>query len=94
MSACLPVMSGQEVNIGVQGAGHYGYFVLVHLSTCQPVLPGQEVNIGVQGIMGISYYLALGVCILSLDRLCVMALWIFCTCSPVDLSTCQHVKHG
>ena len=37
LSTCLPGLTGQEVTIGVQGTGHYGYFVLVHLSTCQPV---------------------------------------------------------
>ena len=36
LSTCLPGLTGAEVNIGVQGAGHYGYFVLVHLSTCHP----------------------------------------------------------
>ena len=34
---------------------HYGYSVLVHLSTCLQGLTGKEVNIGVQSIMGIPY---------------------------------------
>ena len=32
---------------------HYGYSLLIHLSTCPPGLTGPEVNMGVQGIMGI-----------------------------------------
>ena len=68
LSTCLPGLTGQEVNRGVQGimgipylftcrpvnlstrvdrligkfrsAGHYGYFVLVHLSTCLLGLTG------------------------------------------------------
>ena len=51
----------------------------------------QEVNIGMQGIMGISYYLALGVSILSLDR---YVLWHYGYSVLVHLSTCQPVNQG
>ena len=97
LSNCLPGLTGQEVNIGVQGnmdisylptclpgltgpdvsklyqgimvnpylftcrpvnlstrvnrsrgkyrsAGHYGYSILIHLSTCQPVYQGLQVK--------------------------------------------------
>ena len=34
-----------------RSTGHFGYFVLVHLSTCLPGLTGPDVNILYQGIM-------------------------------------------
>ena len=57
LSTCLPGLTGQEVNIGVQGFMGIPYLFTcrpVNLSSCLPGLTGPEVNIGVQGIMGIS----------------------------------------
>ena len=61
MLTCRPVNLSPRVNRSrgeYRRAMHYGYSLLVHLSTCQPVLQGltgPEVNIGVHGIMGIPY---------------------------------------
>ena len=81
---CRPVNLSTRVDRSggkYRSAGHYGYFVLVQLSTCQPFyqgcspvdlptclpeLTGLGVIIGVQGIIGIPYLF---------------------TCRPVNLST-------
>ena len=50
---CRPVNLSTRVDMSrgkYRSAGHYGLFVLVHLSTCQPGLTGPEVNTGVQDL--------------------------------------------
>ena len=84
---------------------HYGYSVLVHLTlwvipyllTCRPVnlspwvdrLTGRQVNKYIISICLLFLYLALGMLILSLARLCVMGILYLFTCRPVNLSTCR-----
>ena len=46
LSACLPGMTGPEVNIGVLGIMGIPYLSAVDLSTCPSGLTGPEINIG------------------------------------------------
>ena len=82
---CQPVYQGcvDRPRGKYRSAGHYGYFVLVHLSTCLPGWTCPDVNIlYIIGIMGIPY--------LFICQPESRALWIFRTCPPVDHIISRH----
>ena len=55
LSTCQPVYQGCKTRDKYMRSRHYGYSVLVYLSTCLPGLTGAEVNIGEQWLIGIPY---------------------------------------
>ena len=80
LSTCLPGFTGKEVNIGVQGTGHYWYFVLVHLSTRVDRSRGKYRSAGHYGYLVL---VDLSTCL----PYYIEALWVIRSCSYANLST-------
>ena len=91
LSTCLPGLTGPAVNIGVHGIMGIQYLV-----TCRPVTLSIKVerSRGKYRNAGHGYFVLFSSGCVNPEIGQVMCYGIVCTCSPVDLSTCQPVPHG